>query len=465
MEKIPTLSYTKPFVSTRNACKLCSPLGACIAIKGIEGCVPVIHGSQGCATYIRRYLISHYKEPVDIASSNFSEETTIFGGEENLKIALTNVNNQYQPKAIGVATTCLSETIGEDVASQLNHIKNDNSNSNLPSLFTVSTPSYQGTHMDGFHATVLEVVKNFAKKMSSADKINLFPGFVSPADIRHLKEIFIDFDVKTTILPDYSDTLDNPVWKKYYRIPKGGTPISELKKMGEAYASIELGTFTSVKQGGKNGGTEISGASWLEHELSIKNHQCILPIGMNGSDTFFDILSKVSGKDTPIKYQMQRGRLLDSYADGHKYIFGKKVVVYGEEDLVLGLCSFLDEIGVEVILAASGANSGKLQKEIAKYCPEHGKTIKVINDSDFEQINEACNTIKPDFLIGNSKGNYIANNFNVPLIRVGFPIHDRIGGQRISLLGYHGTQEIFDKVVNAMIEYKQNNSPIGYKYM
>jgi nitrogenase molybdenum-iron protein NifN len=465
MEKIPTLSYIRPFVSTRNACKLCSPLGACIAIKGIEGCVPVIHGSQGCATYIRRYLISHYKEPVDIASSNFSEETTIFGGEANLKIALTNVTNQYQPQAIGVATTCLSETIGEDVASQLSHIRKDNTNSNLPSLFTVSTPSYQGTHMDGFHATVLALVKNFAKKLPSADKINFFPGFVSPSDIRHLKEIVADFGLKTTILPDYSDTLDNPVWDQYYRVPKGGTPISELEKMGEAYASIELGVFTAVKQGGQNGGTEVSGASWLESEHNVKNHQCILPIGMNGSDTLFDILSKVSGKDLPVKYQMQRGRLLDSYADGHKYIFGKKAVVYGEEDLVLGLCSFLDEIGVEVVLAASGANSGKLQKKIIKHCPEHGKTIQVISDSDFEQINEACNTIQPDFLIGNSKGNYIATNFNIPLIRVGFPIHDRIGGQRLTLLGYQGTQVLFDKVVNAMIESKQNNSPIGYKYM
>lgn len=465
MEKIPTLSYIRPFVSTRNACKLCSPLGACIAIKGIEGCVPVIHGSQGCATYIRRYMISHYKEPVDIASSNFSEETTIFGGQENLKIALNNVNNQYQPQAIGVATTCLSETIGEDVASQLSNIRNDSTNSDLPKLFTVSTPSYQGTHMDGFHATVLAVVKNFSKKLPSANKINLFPGFVSPADIRHLKEILSDFDINATILPDYSDTLDNPVWDQYYRVPKGGTPISELKKLGEAYASIELGVFTAVKQGGQNGGEEISGASYLESEFAVKNHQSIAPIGIKSSDTFFDILSNISGKDIPVKYQMQRGRLLDSYADGHKYIFGKKAVVYGEEDLVLSLCSFLDEIGVEVVLAASGANSGKLQKEIIKHCPEHGKNIQVMNDSDFEQINEACNKLQADFLIGNSKGNYIANIFNIPLIRVGFPIHDRIGGQRISLLAYAGTQELFDKVVNAMIEYKQNKSPIGYKYM
>ena len=65
--------------ATSNACKLCSPLGASLVFRGIENSVPLLHGSQGCSTYIRRYLISHFNEPVDIASSNFTEETAVFG--------------------------------------------------------------------------------------------------------------------------------------------------------------------------------------------------------------------------------------------------------------------------------------------------------------------------------------------------------------------------------------------------
>jgi nitrogenase molybdenum-iron protein NifN len=30
---------------TTNACKLCTPLGACLAFRGFEGCVPFLHGS------------------------------------------------------------------------------------------------------------------------------------------------------------------------------------------------------------------------------------------------------------------------------------------------------------------------------------------------------------------------------------------------------------------------------------
>ena len=71
------------FTATRNPCKLCAPLGACLVFRGVEGCIPFLHGSQGCATYIRRYLISHFREPMDIASSNFHEESAIFGGSSN----------------------------------------------------------------------------------------------------------------------------------------------------------------------------------------------------------------------------------------------------------------------------------------------------------------------------------------------------------------------------------------------
>ena len=73
------------WVSTRNPCKACAPLGAALVMRGIEGALPFLHGSQGCATYMRRYLISHFREPMDIATSGFSEATTIFGGGENLR--------------------------------------------------------------------------------------------------------------------------------------------------------------------------------------------------------------------------------------------------------------------------------------------------------------------------------------------------------------------------------------------
>lgn len=153
------------YASSRNACKLCAPLGASVVFKGIEGCVPIIHGSQGCATYIRRYMISHYKEPIDIASSNFSEASTIYGGNRNFVAGINNVIKQYHPKVIGIATTCLAETIGEDVPALIAEYNQKNAgDEDLPIFVHASTPSYQGSHLDGFHEAVCAAVTTLAEK-------------------------------------------------------------------------------------------------------------------------------------------------------------------------------------------------------------------------------------------------------------------------------------------------------------
>ncbi len=130
----------------RNACKLCAPLGASIAFRGIENCVPLIHGSQGCSTYIRRYVISHFKEPIDIASSNFSESSAIFGGGDNLKTALDNLTRQYGPAAIGIATTCLSETIGDDVRLYIDQYRKEREKSAISRLSSMHRRPVTAVH-------------------------------------------------------------------------------------------------------------------------------------------------------------------------------------------------------------------------------------------------------------------------------------------------------------------------------
>ena len=68
-------------------------------------------------------------------------------------------------------------------------------------------------------------------------------------------------------------------------------------------------------------------------------------------------------------------------------------------------------------------------------------------------------------VIGNSKAAKLARALDVPLMRVGFPVHDRVGGQRILHLGYQGAQRLFDLVVNTLLELKQDSNSIGYSYL
>jgi nitrogenase molybdenum-iron protein NifN len=59
----------------------------------------------------------------------------------------------------------------------------------------------------------------------------------------------------------------------------------------------------------------------------------------------------------------------------------------------------------------------------------------------------------------------VARKIPVPLVRVGFPIHDRIGGARILHIGYQGSQSLFDTIVNTLLDHRQKSSDIGYSYM
>ena len=445
------------YISTTNACKLCKPLGAALAFRGIEGSVPYLHGSQGCATYMRRYIISHFNEPIDIASSSLSEKHAVYGGAANLKLGLTNVTKKYKPQLIGIATTCLTETIGDDVPMILKEYGRETAAAARPLLVNVSTPSYSGTHMEGFHAAIAAVVEQLAENPGANDTVNLLPGFVSSADYRYLAEIMADFGVKTTMLPDLSETLDGPALLEYEKIPGGGTPLESIKGMGGAKATIEFGrTLGSSKTGG----------SVLAREFGVENMRLGLPMGISETDRFFAGLETLTGLETPKKYTMERGRLVDAYVDGHKYGFGKKAIIYGEEDLVVGLTAMLAEIGVMPILCASGGRSGSMASAIAA-ATEGVLTEQplVYEGMDFFDIAEEAERLEPDLLVGHSKGYPLARKLNIPLIRVGFPIHDRIGGQRILHLGYRGAQQLFDLVVNSLIDKKQSDSSVGYSYM
>ena len=340
------------FTAARNGCRLCAPLGACLAFRGVEGAMPFLHGAQGCATYIRRYLISHFREPLDIASSSFGKAAAVFGGLEQLREGLKNVVRQYSPQLIGVATTCLTETIGEDIGMYMRQIAADPA-AGLPTLVHVSTPSYANTHEEGYHAAVRALVETLAEPGPTRDDLNMLAPMASPADLRWLKCVLRDFGLAATLLPDFSDTLDGPTWSRYQRIPPGGTPIAAIRRAGGARGTIE---FQSVWQEG-----ETAGAA-LEGRCGVPRHLVPLPVGVTQTDRFLDALAALSGRAIPAEYEDERGRLVDAYVDAHKYVFGKRAVVYGEQDLVVGLAALLAEVGIHPVLCASSAESGRLAK-------------------------------------------------------------------------------------------------------
>jgi len=117
------------------------------------------------------------------------------------------------------------------------------------------------------------------------------------------------------------------------------------------------------------------------------------------------------------------------------------------------------------VLCASGGESGCLARSIAEVAPDLDDRTTIREGMDFATMEEVAQDLQADFLLGNSKGYTTARHMKIPVVRVGFPIHDRFGGQRILHLGYRGAQNLFDRIVNTLLTEKQENSPVGYSYL
>ena len=436
---------------TVNPCTVCAPLGAALVSAGVRGSMLLLHGAQGCATYIRRYLISHFREPVDVASSSLGEAQAVFGGAENLCRALDNVVEKYRPELVTVASTCLAETIGEDIPLHLRRWAEGREQ--VPYLVSASIPSYKYGHVEGFHAVVHAMVRSLAvgtgERLST---INVLPPPLSPADLRHIREIVEGFGASATLLPDYADHLDGVILDQYRPLPEGGTPVDDMVAMPRSLATLD---FTMTGRAPR--------ASCLLSDRGSPTHVLGIPIGVRATDALLDVLCKHTGHPVPAWLQAERGRLLDAYADGHKVLFGVRVGLYGDPEMVCALAAFLNEIGARPVLCATGARNHTMSAGLADLPP--GMVEEVLEDTDFDAIETACTRLNLDLLMGSSKGYRVARALDIPLVRVGFPIHDRLGAGRILHVGYRGTTRLFDELANTILERRKEGSPIGFSYL
>jgi nitrogenase molybdenum-iron protein NifN len=271
-----------------------------------------------------------------------------------------------------------------------------------------------------------------------------------------LKEIMADFGLNCTLLPDYSDTMDGKTWEHYEKLPSGGTKKEKIAACGAARCTIELGRVLAS--------THTAGHLLLD-KFAVPLESPGMPVGIRETDRFMALLSRLAGRAMPEKYAGERGRLIDSFIDAHKYVFEKRALIYGDEDLTIGLASLLCEMGLFPVFVATGAKSGLFESKLRAAIPELLSGALVKEGCDFADMTDIAASLKPDILVGNSKGATLARQLGLPLIRAGFPIHDRIGGQRILHFGYRGAQQLFDQIVNTLMERKQNSSTIGYSYI
>jgi len=429
-----------------NPCPMCMPMGGIIPFKGLEQSMVLLHGSQGCATYMRRHIAEHFNEPIDVGSTSLNEKGTIYGGENNLKQGLDNIIRLYQPKIIGVLTTCLAETIGEDIDRMTADYLRDKGIDDV-SIVTVPTPGYGDSHAEGYWLALRRIAARLARETEKHEKINVIVPHISTADIREIKRILELMQVAYTLLPDITDTLDRPFARPYKKIPDGGTKLADIVRMPGAGATIQFGiTVDDSRSPGK----------YLETEFGVPLYNLPLPIGIENTDLFINALKEITGSPGPEVLEKERGRLLDCMIDAHKYNFAGRSVIFGDPELVYAMSKTCLENGVFPVVVATGSRTARLL-ELLKPELDLQREAYILSEADFTMIREKSREMQANIAIGHSDGRYLTEKEGLPLVRMGFPIHDRMGGQRILSAGYTGTALFIDRVTNTLLENKLTN--------
>ncbi len=437
---------------TINPAKACQPLGAILAAIGFEGTLPFVHGSQGCVAYFRSHFARHFKEPFPAVSSSMTEDAAVFGGLNNLIEGLENARALYRPEMIAVSTTCMAEVIGDDLNA---FIRNAREKGAVPRDYPVPfahTPSFVGSHITGWDNMMKGILSYLAegRKGEPNGRINLLTGFDTyVGDYREIKRLLTLFETDFTLLSDLSDVLDSPATGDY-RPYVGGTPLEAAADAVNARATVALQRFSTTKT------RQFMAEEWGQEVVGLP-----MPIGVRLTDRLLQEISRLTGRPVPAGLEAERGRLLDAMADSHAYLHGKRVALAGDPDVLLGLLSFLLELGAEPVHVVCTNGSEEFEREAGELLRSspYGQEAKVWVGKDLWHLRSLVFTEPVDLLMGSSYLKYLAREADLPLVRVGFPIFDRHHLHRYPIIGYQGSLNLLVWTVNAVLEEMDRKAP------
>jgi nitrogenase molybdenum-iron protein NifN len=427
--------------ATVNPLKMSQPLGASYAFLGMNRCMPVMHGSQGCTSFGLVLLVRHFREAIPLQTTAMNETTTIMGGYDNVEKAILNIRARAKPDLIAICSTGLTETKGDDVHGYLKLIRRSHPELADTALVYVSTPDFLGAFQDGWARAVTALLEELAVPANGrrAGQVNVLPGcHLTPGDIDEVREIIEAFGLHPIFLPDVSGSLDGHMSDEFSPTTMGGTTLADARRMGASVMTLALGEQMRPC------------AQALEARTGVPFAVFDCLSGLAASDRFIAELARVSGASVPAKYRRQRSQLQDAMLDAHFFIGGKRIVIGAEPDLLWALASSLTELGASITAAITTTQSPLLAR-----LPTDEVLIGDLED--LEKRAKGC-----DLMITHSHGRQAADRLAIPFHRAGLPLFDRLGaGQRVTV-GYRGTREFLFEIGNLFLADPHEATPTSW---
>ena len=424
-----------------NPLKMSQPIGGAFAFMGLRGAMPLLHGSQGCTSFGLTLFVRHFKEAVPLQTTAMSEVATVLGGYENVEQAILNIHKRTKPEIIGICSTGVTETKGDDVEGFLRLIRQNHPQlANFPLVY-VSTPDFKDAFQDGWEKTVARMVEVLVEMPGTGThrdpkRVNVLPGcHLTPGDLDEIRTILEDFGLQPWFLPDLAGSLDGHIPDEFVPTTIGGIGVDEVAAMGQAAWTIAIGAQMR------------RAAEAMEKKTGTPFRLFERLCGLAACDEFIGFLSEISECEVPLKYRRQRGQLADAMLDSHFHIGGRKLAIGAEPDLLFDLSSMLHEMGAKVSVAVTTTQSPVFERI---------QTDEVLI-GDLEDLETLAKAGACDLLITHSHGRQAAERLGIPFHRAGFPMFDRLGAGHALSVGYRGTRDLIFDIANLIIADHENN--------
>ena len=447
----------KERAGTINPIFTCQPAGAQYVSIGIKDCIGIVHGGQGCVMFVRLLFSQHFKESFELASSSVHEDGAVFGALNRVEEAVDVLLMRYpHVKVVPIISTCSTEVIGDDIDGVVRKLNEGLLQEKYPGrevhLIPIHTPSFVGSMITGYDVALKDFVSYFAEKGEPTEKINVITGWANPGDVTALKHLLEQMKVEATVLFEI-ENFDSPLMPAGNVVSHGDTTVEDLRGTANAKGTIAHNRY----EGGK-------AAQYLEKEFGVPAVIGPTPIGIRNTDTFLKNLSGLTGKPIPESLAWERGIALDALTDlTHMFFAEKRVAIYGNPDLVVGLAEFCLDLEMKPVLLLLGDDNANYKHDprIQALQKNVYYDLEIVTNADLWTLEDRIKNqgLELDLILGHSKGRFIAIDYDIPMVRVGFPVYDRAGMYRHPVVGYAGAIHLAESMANALfadMEHKKN---------
>lgn len=419
--------------------KASQTIGAALAFLGFRRSIPMLHGSQGCTAFGKVFFVRHFREPIPLQTTAMDQITTVMGSEDSVVEGLNTLCEKNSPSLIGVPSTGLSETQGSDLNMALKTFRVKYSQFDTVPVVPVSTPDFSGCLETGFAKAMEAVIGTLVPPAAEAGtlpgrrrrQVNvLVNASLTTGDLEELRDLVELFGLRPVLLPDLSDSLDGHLGSEDFSpLTIGGTEVSELQTLGDAAATLVIGSSMN------------KAADKLKALTGVPDHRFEHLMGLQAVDPLIVALNSISGEPVVERLERQRAQLQDAMLDCHFMLGMARIAVAGDPDLLHAFSEMLHDVGAETVAAVSPVNAPVLKQAATD-------SVKI---GDLEDLEKLARANQAELLICNSHGVESAERLGIPLLRAGFPQYDTLGGYQKTWIGYRGTRQTLFDLANIML--------------